>query len=149
MPFILALYLATSPVLAQEGNFDLFQGATMPLEFGLGEDLMVRGPEPRVMAGCLMREDGLTPVLCKGGEYRTPPEGIVWKEDPEARVGAPRHCLWWEEGEKFLGVGDNRICREGALSAQRDYSVVTPLEGEERETEAQRIQPGTGGLNDF
>lgn len=97
------LLLTVLPAFGQQSSFDFYEGAMVPLGVGLGR--IESAGSPFLLLGCLMREDRFTAILCKGGAFCAPPEGIVWKEDPEARIGAPCHCLW-SKGGYFLGVGE-------------------------------------------
>lgn len=76
---------------------------------------------PQAYNGCLIAEDGVTPIICSNSDVERPlPETVVWRDDPEASPDAPRHCLWWTIGQQFVGAGAPAVCRDGTVP------VVTP-----------------------
>jgi hypothetical protein len=97
--------------------------------FGLGE-MPPQAKVPLVYDGCLIAEDGLTPIICAGGDgVRPPPEGFIWKDDPDASLSEPQHCLWWEEGNTFVGIPGRWLCRDGAAPSGGRPPEALPLPG--------------------
>lgn len=59
----------------------------------------------------------MTPIVCANSDVERPlPKGVVWRDDPDAREGAPQHCLWWETGQTFVGTSEPAVCRDGSLA---------------------------------
>lgn len=151
---LVAFWCAMSiPAVAQEAwSIEGLQGSGDPFgallaspegaTFGLG-DMPAAPRAPLVYGGCLIAEDGVTPLLCAGGDgIKPPPEGFVWKDDPEASLSEPQHCLWWEEGQAFVGIPGIGLCREGpAPSGGRPPESIRPLEPQPSDGSAEPSPP--------
>jgi hypothetical protein len=124
---------------ALEGGADPF-GSLLAHPDGLsfGFDNMEPAPQaPIVYGGCLVAEDGLTPLICAGSDgVKPPPEGFTWKDDPDASLSEPQHCLWWEEGGTFVGIPGRWLCRDGAAPSggRPPEALPRPGRGEEAES---------------
>lgn len=123
-------------------------GASM----GLGEFTMPK-QAPLVYDGCLVAEDGVTPIVCASGDSMgVLPDGFVWRDDPSASPDAPRHCLWWEDGQRFVGARGTELCRGGALRRAKD--AVPPVgqwaQEEDSEQDGQGVPTiGVDGASSF
>lgn len=157
-----ALWGASGLVWAQEAPSWMERIADTPMgayrlhedgaSMGLGTFAMP-ARAPLVYDGCLVKEDGVTPIVCASGDsLGVLPEGFVWRDDPSASPDAPRHCLWWDEGDRFVGARGTELCRDGALGRAKD--VVPPVgqwAGEDGEGTAEPGAPtmGVDGASSF
>ena len=124
--------------------FGALQAHPDGMAFGLGE-MPPQAKAPLVYGGCLIEEDGVTPIICAGGDgIKPPPEGFLWKDDPEASLSEPRHCLWWDEGQTFVGIPGRWLCRDGAAPSGGRPPEALPLPGRGEDSQPMPLSEPSG-----
>lgn len=112
-------------VFAEELSLPSFSDMTDMFDPVVGlEPVEVKPERPKYIGECLVGEDGFSPLMCVGSDkFRAMPEGFSWRNDPQD--GRPRHCLFWEEGDEFVGHPKPALCRDGEVEKEKPGVLMT------------------------